>query len=83
MEKPDNEQLYSQFDEIEKKVEQLFQKIHTLETVNAQLNEKIAGLEKGVKEKIEEEEKYIEEKALIRSRVEGLIQKINSFITQE
>jgi chromosome segregation ATPase len=78
-----NEQLFSQFDEVEKKVDQLFLKIQSLETINAQLKEKISDLEKGVKNKAEEEERYIEEKALIRSKVDGLIQKINAFVSQE
>ncbi len=83
MEKTENEQLFSQFDAIEEKVEQLFSKIQLLETVNAQLKEQISDLEKGVKRKAEEEEKYLEEKALIRSKIDGLIQKINAFATQE
>lgn len=78
-----NEPLLVQFDEIEKKVGQLFSKIQMLETVNAQLKEKISDLEKGVKKKAEEEEKYVEEKALIKSKVDGLIQKINAFVAQE
>jgi chromosome segregation ATPase len=77
-----NEQLFSQFDEIEKKVEQLFLRIQSLEAINAQLKEKISDLEKGARKKEEEEEKYIEEKALIRSKVDGLIQKINAFASQ-
>ena len=83
METMGNGQLFSQFDEIEKRVEQLFEKIQSLETLNAQLKEQISELEKGVKKKAEEEEKYLEEKALIRSKVDGLIQKINMFVAQE
>ena len=66
-----NEQLFSQFDEIEKKVENLFEKIQSLEAINAQLKETISDLEKGARKKAEEEEKYSEEKALIRSKVDG------------
>ncbi len=83
MEKTGNEQLFSQFDDIEKKVDRLFSKIQSLETVNAQLKERISDLEKGVKKKAEEEKKFLEEKALIRSKVDGLIQKINAFVAQE
>lgn len=83
MEATGNDQLFSQFDAIEKKVELLIQKIQSLETQNAQLKEQISELEKGVKQKAEEEEKYLEEKALIRSKVDGLIQKINAFVVQE
>ena len=77
-----NEQLFSQFDEIEKKVENLFEKIQSLEAINAQLKETISDLEKGARKKAEEEEKYSEEKALIRSKVDGLIQRINAFVSQ-
>ncbi|MEW6076264.1 MAG: cell division protein ZapB [Thermodesulfobacteriota bacterium] len=77
-----NEQLFSQFEEIEKKVEKLFDKIQSLESINAQLKETISDLEKGARKKAEEEEKYSEEKALIRSKVDGLIQKINAFVSQ-
>jgi len=83
LEKTGNEQLFSQFDDIEKKVDRLFSKIQSLETVNAQLKERISDLEKGVKKKAEEEKKFLEEKALIRSKVDGLIQKINAFVAQE
>jgi peptidoglycan hydrolase CwlO-like protein len=78
-----NGQLFSQFEAIEEKVDGLFKKIQSLETLNAQLKEQISELEKGVKKKAEEEEKYLEEKALIRSKVDGLIQKINMFVAQE
>lgn len=81
--KTGNEEFFFQFDEIEKKVDRLFLKIQSLETVNAQLKEKISDLEKGVKKKAEEKERYAEEKALIRSKVDGLIQKINAFVAQE
>lgn len=83
MGKTGNAQLFSQFDEIEKKVDQLLLKIQLLETINAQLKEKIFDLEKGVKKKVEEKERFAEEKALIRSKVDGLIQKINEFVAQE
>lgn len=83
METTGNGQLFSQFEAIEEKVDGLFKKIQSLETLNAQLKEQISELEKGVKKKAEEEEKYLEEKALIRSKVDGLIQKINMFVAQE
>lgn len=75
----ESRQIHFQFDEIEKRVEQLFKKIESLETANIQLKNRITQLEQEVKEKTEAEERFAEEKALIRSKIDALLEKINHF----
>jgi len=75
--------LYDQFDEIEKRVEQLFETIESLETANIQLKERIMQLEQEVKEKSEAQERFAEEKALVRSKIDALLGKINHFKSLE
>lgn len=75
----ESRQIHVQFDEIEKRVEQLFEKIESLETANIQLKDRIKQLEQEVKEKTEAEARFTEEKALVRSKIDALLEKINHF----
>jgi len=76
-------QLDDQFDEIEKRVEQLFRTIESLEKANIQLKDRLSQLEQEVKEKTEAQERFVEEKALVRSKIDALIEKINHFKSLE
>lgn len=69
----DNEFFLSQFEEIEKKVENLIVVCKSLEVTNLELSNKIKSLEEELQGKIEAEEKIAQEKALIRSRVDNLL----------
>ena len=69
----DNEFFLSQFDQIEKKVEQLIAVCKSLEVTNVELSNKIKSLEEELQGKIEAEEKIAEEKALIRSKIDNLL----------
>jgi len=75
----DIDEVMLQFDEIERKVSYLLDRCKTLEAKNAELAEKVQTLEEELKEKTESENTYSEQKALIRSKVDGLLSKLNEF----
>ena len=72
----DNEIFLNQFDQIEKKVEQLIVVCKSLEVTNLELSNKIKSLEEELQGKIEAEKKIAEEKALIRSKIDNLLVKL-------
>ncbi|MDY6906068.1 MAG: cell division protein ZapB [Thermodesulfobacteriota bacterium] len=72
--------VLAQFGEIEQRVGKLLEKIESLETANAKLNDSIAALEKDVKEKTEAEKRFEEERALMRSKIDALLAKIDRFV---
>lgn len=72
----DNNTIFSQFEEIEKKVGKLVDVCKSLETNNLELNNKIERLEEELQNKAEAENNYQEEKALIRSKIDGLLGRI-------
>jgi uncharacterized protein YfcZ (UPF0381/DUF406 family) len=69
----DNEQVFEQFEEIERKVDRLIEVCRSYEATNLELKEKIKNLQEELRGKAEAEERYAEEKALIRSKVDGLL----------
>ena len=73
----DNELFLSQFDQIEKKVEQLIVVCKSLEVTNLELSNKIKSLEEELQGKIEAEKKIAEEKALIRSKIDNLLVRLD------
>jgi len=75
----DTEQVLAQFDEIENKISKLLGKVNELETANQGLNQKVSQLERELEEKVAAENQFAEEKALIKSRVDGLLKKIDEF----
>jgi len=72
----DNNTIFSQFEEIEKKVGKLVDVCKSLETNNLELNNKIERLEEELQNNAEAENSYQEEKALIRSKIDGLLGRI-------
>ena len=72
----DNHSIVDQFEIIEKKVEKLLDVCKSLETTNLELNNKIERLEEELQSRVEAENNYQEEKALIRSKIDGLLGRI-------
>ena len=72
-----NEFVLKQFDEIEQKVERLIEICNALEATNLEQKNKIKSLEEEIQGKVEAERSYAEEKALIRSKIDGLLTRIN------
>ena len=72
----DSEFILNQFEEIERKVEKLIETCKALEATNLEQKNKIKSLEEEIQGKVEAERNYAEEKALIRSKVDGLLVKL-------
>jgi protein-arginine kinase activator protein McsA len=72
----DNEIILRQFEEIEQKVGKLIDVCKSLEATNLELRNKIRMLEEDLQGKVEVENNYQEEKALIRSKIDGLLAKL-------
>jgi protein-arginine kinase activator protein McsA len=69
----DNESILKQFEEIEKKVENLINVCKSFETTKLELRNKVERLEEELQGKVEAENNYAQERALIRSKIDGLL----------
>jgi uncharacterized coiled-coil DUF342 family protein len=69
----DNEFILKQFEEIEKKVESLINVCKSFKTTNLELRDKVERLEEELQGKAETENNYAQERALIRSKIDGLL----------
>jgi len=67
-----------QFDQIEQKVGNLIKRCKSLENLNFELSDKVKSLEAELKKKVEIENKHSEQKALIRSKVDNILAKLNN-----
>jgi hypothetical protein len=74
----DNDNVMVQFDQLEQKVGNLITKCKALENLNKELSTKVNSLEDELKKKVEIEKKYSEQKALIRSKVDDILAKLNN-----
>ncbi len=72
-----NEFILKQFEEIEQKVEGLIETCNALEATHVEQKNKIKSLEEEIQGKVEAERSYAEEKALIRSKIDGLLVKLD------
>jgi len=68
-----HEKILRQFDEIEQKVGKLIDVCKLLEATNLELKAKVEKLEEELQGKVEAEDNYQEERALIRSKIDGLL----------
>ena len=69
----DNELILRQFEEIEKKVEKLIDINKSLEATNLESINKLKRLEEELQGKVDAETNYTQEKALIRSKIDSLL----------
>ena len=74
-----DELVFRQFEEIEQKLERLIEVCKAHEATNLELKSKIKNLEEEIQGKVEAERSYAEEKALIRSKIDGLLTRIDEF----
>ena len=77
----DNEFILKQFEEIEQRVGKLIEICNALEATNLDQKNKIKSLEEEIQGKVEAEKSYAEEKALIRSKIDGLLVKLDKVST--
>ena len=73
----DNDFVLKQFGEIEQKVERLIDNCNAQVAANSELKNKLIRLEEEIQGKVEAENNYAEEKALIRSKIDGLLARLD------
>ena len=73
----ENEFILKQFEDIEQRVERLIEICNALEATNLEQKNKINSLEEEIQGKVEAERSYAGEKALIRSKIDGLLAKLD------
>ena len=73
----DNDFVLKQFGEIEHKVERLIENCKAQAAANSELKNKLTSLEEEIQGKVEAENNYAEEKALIRSKIDGLLARLD------
>ena len=76
----DNAIISSQFNDIETKVARLIEICKRHEAANLELQNKIKSLEEELLGKIEAEKSYEQQKALIRSKIDSLLVKLEKII---
>ena len=76
----DNAIISNQFKEIEKKVARLIAVCKEHEAANFELKNKIKSLEEELLGKIEAEKSYAQERALIRSKIDSLLVRLEETI---
>jgi protein-arginine kinase activator protein McsA len=79
----DHEKVLKQFDEIEQKVGKLIDVCKSLEATNLEFKTKIERLEEELQGKVEAENDYQEERALIRSKVDSLLARLEDLTEAE
>ena len=75
----DNEFLDGKFNDIDEKVDFLIDLCQTLQVENTELMSKVKDLEAELDKKNETEERFAEQQAVIRSKIDGLLSKLNNF----
>ena len=73
----DTDEVMRQFDLLEDRVENLIEQCSTLEKNNSELRQQVMTLEAVLEEKAEEESRYSKQKALIRSKIDNLLGRLN------
>jgi hypothetical protein len=76
----DNAIISNQFNDIEKKVARLIAVCQAHEATNFELKNKFKSLEEELLGKIEAEKSYAQERALIRSKIDSLLVRLEEII---
>jgi len=76
----DEKNFPDQFDRLEAKIEQLVRTCEELQDAKAVLENKVGELEMALMEKGETEQSYREEKTVIRSKVDGLLGRLDKVL---
>ena len=72
----DEQTIPQQFTKLEEKVGQLVQTCHDLQNSNVALQGKIRDLEEALKTRDATEQHYMEEKTMIRSKIDNLVSRL-------
>lgn len=74
----DSDLIIQQFEQIEQRVENLIRACRDFETENNELKNRLLGLEEELQKKQEQENRYQEEKNLVRTKIDGLLTKLDT-----
>jgi hypothetical protein len=74
-----NEEISRQFDVIEEKVEKLIKSCQILEAENKEYKIRIEDLEQEVRDRREAEKLYLDQKNMIRGKIDSLLEKLSRF----
>lgn len=74
-----DQEVLTQFDKIEKRVEKLIETCGSLEAANVELNNKYERLKQEANGKADAEKRYLEQRDLIRSKIDSLLSRLNSY----
>ena len=75
----DNEILDNKFADIDEKIDFLVELCQTFQLENIELKINVERLEAELNKKNETEERNVEQQAVIRSKIDGLLEKLNNF----
>ncbi|MDY0376434.1 MAG: DUF904 domain-containing protein [Desulfobacterium sp.] len=75
----DNEILDNKFADIDEKIDFLVELCQSFQLENIELKNKVERLEAELNKKNETEERNAEQQAVIRSKIDGLLEKLNNF----
>lgn len=78
-----NDQIHDKFDDIDRKVDELLERVRSLQTENRDLALRIKQLESELEKRIQTEAQFSEHEAEIQSKMDGLLNKLDSFIRTE
>lgn len=73
----DNQKILNQFEELENKLGSLISDCKTYEKENIELKNRVERLEGELQGKVTVEDNYRQERELIRSKIDNLIEKFN------
>jgi len=76
--KLDND-FIKKFDDIDGKIDFMIEYCHTLRLENKELLLKITGLEAELDKKNESDIQFLEQDAMVQSKIDGLLKKLNDF----
>lgn len=74
----DSDVIIQQFEQIEHRVESLLGSCREIEAENSELKNRLLKLEEELKAKQEMENRYQEEKTLVRTKIDGLLAKLDT-----
>ena len=74
-----NDLIKKKFDDINGKIDSMIEFCHTLQQENKELNLKINGLETELDKKNETKGKFFEQDAVVQSKIDGLLKKLDYF----
>ena len=75
----DNDVIFNQFEDVEKKVESLVELCKSLELTNSELKDNVQNLELELEIKLKAEANFAEHKTVVKAKIDSLLSKLNDF----